>query len=212
MAQARDRWGRVTGGWSGWRRLGVAAALMATVLAAPAAERAIEKTVLVPASLDAVWAAWTTREGIVGFFAPDAVVEPRPGGAFHIHIDPGAPAGMKGADTMRFMAVQPQRMLSFDWNAPPSLPQAREQRTLVILRFEAVEPSRTRLTLHHVGWGDGGEWDRAYAYFERAWGGVLGNLVKRFETGPLDWKPWLAQLEAARERARAAAAGASAPR
>ncbi len=193
-----------------------AAAAVAVTLAGAgaAAERAIEKTVVVPAPLDAVWAAWTTREGITSFFAPDAVVDARPGGAFHVHIDPGAPPGLKGADTMRFMAVQPQRMLSFDWNAPPSLPQAREQRTLVILRFEALEPARTRLALHHVGWGDGGEWDRAYTYFDRAWGGVLASLVKRFETGPVDWKPWLAQLEAARERARAAAAAAaaSAPR
>ena len=31
---------------------------------------------------------------------------------------------------MRYMALQPKKMLSFDWNAPPHLPEARAQRTL----------------------------------------------------------------------------------
>ena len=53
-----------------------------------AAERAIDKEVVVNATLDQAWDAWTTREGIASFFAPDAEVEPRVGGAFHIHIDP----------------------------------------------------------------------------------------------------------------------------
>jgi hypothetical protein len=85
-------------------------------------------------------------------------------------------------------------MLSFDWNAPPHLPEARAQRTFVVLRFEPLGERSTRIRLHHTGWGDGGEWDKAHDYFERAWGGVLGNLKKRFETGPVDWTAWLEQL------------------
>jgi uncharacterized protein YndB with AHSA1/START domain len=176
----------------------------AAVLPARAAERAIHKSVEVAASLDDAWAAWTTREGIVSFFAPDARVEPRVGGAFSIHFDPGAPAGSKGADDMRFLALQPQQMLSFEWNAPPFLPEARNQRTFVIVRFEPLGEKSTRVTLHHTGWGNGGEWDKAYAYFDRAWGNVLAKLKQRFERGPQDWKPWLEQLQRARQPAPAA--------
>lgn len=159
-----------------------------------AAERAIDKIIEIPATLEQAWDAWTTREGITSFFAPDAEIDARVGGAFHIHIDPTAPPGSKGADDMRFMALQPRKMLSFDWNAPPSLPEARAQRTFVVIRFEPISDKSTRVTLHHTGWGEGGEWDRAHAYFDRAWGNVLGNLKKRFEQGPQDWKPWLEQL------------------
>lgn len=169
--------------------------------AALAAERAIDRQVVIAASVDQAWEAWTTREGIVSFFAPDAVIEPRVGGAFHIHIDPTAPPGMKGADDMRFLALQPKRMISFDWNAPPNLPQARAQRTFVIVRFEPVSERETRVSLHHTGWGDGGEWDQAFAYFDRAWGNVLANLKKRFDSGPIDWTEWLAQLRKWREQA-----------
>ncbi len=174
--------------------------------AAHAAERAIDKTIDVNASVDDVWDAWTTRTGIVSFFAPDAKIEPRVGGAFEIYINPEAPPGSKGADDMRFMALQPKQMLSFTWNAPPHLPEARAQRTFVVLRFQPIGDKQTRVTLHHVGWGDGGEWDLAYAYFDKAWGGVLANLKKRFDQGPQDWTEWLLQLRKYREEAAAKAA------
>jgi len=172
-------------------------------LPVPAAERAIDKEIVVNATLDQAWESWTTREGIVAFFAPDARIEPRVGGAFQVYMDPGAPPGQKGADDMRYLALQPKKMISFDWNAPPFLPEARAQRTFVVVRFEPVTDKTTRITLHHTGWGEGGEWDKAYAYLDRAWGGVLGNLKKRFDNGPQDWTEWLKQLERLRQPAAA---------
>jgi hypothetical protein len=42
--------------------------------------------------------------------------------------------------------------------------------------------------LRHDGWGEGGEWDTAFAYFSRAWTDVvLPRLKHRFEQGPMDW-------------------------
>ena len=196
--------------WNCIRLVAGLVAAAAVACPAAAAEKAIEKEIVVPATLDEAWAAWTTREGIVSFFAPDAEIEPRVGGAFHIHMDPSAAPGMKGADDMRYMALQPKKMVSFDWNAPPSLPEARAQRTFVVVRFEPMGEKETRVSIHHLGWGSGGQWDDTYAYFDKAWPRVLANLRKRFESGPMDWAPWLAQLKAYKEKA-AAEAAASAP-
>jgi uncharacterized protein YndB with AHSA1/START domain len=184
-------------------------AMIAVALLAPAAgnaaERSIDKQIEVAASVDQVWDAWTTRDGIRSFFAPDAEVDARVGGAFHIHMDPLAAPGARGADDMRFLALQPKRMLSFDWNAPPHLAQARAQRTFVVVRLEPLGDQLTRITLHHTGWGDGGEWDQAYAYFDKAWPRVLGNLKQRFDSGrPYDWTEWMKQLEAMHKPAPAA--------
>src|SRR5690349_4519912 len=96
-----------------------------------AAERAIDQEVVVAAKVDAVYRAWTTTEGIKTFFAPDAKVELAVDGPFEVYINPYAPPGMKGADNMRVIGFQQDRMLSFTWNAPPSLPEARKQRTVV---------------------------------------------------------------------------------
>ena len=176
---------------------------------AQAAERSLDKEVIINATVDQAWASWTTREGITGFFSPDAEIDARVGGAFHIFMDPMGEPGMKGADEMRFMALQPRKMLSFDWNAPPSLPEVRGQRTFVVVRLEPMDGQHTKVTLYHTGWGDGGQWDKTYAYFDKAWGTVLGNLKKRYETGPVDWTDWLANLK--KYHAAASAAAASAP-
>ena len=88
----------------------IAMLLCLSALHVGAVERVIAKEVVVNATLDQAWAAWITREGIVSFFAPDAEIDARVGGAFHIHIDPGGAPGLKGADEMRYMALQPKKM------------------------------------------------------------------------------------------------------
>lgn len=183
-----------------------ALALASLCLAAAGEDRILVKSVTVQAPVEAVWAAWTTSEGIRTFFAPDARVEARPGGPFEIYINPYAKPGLKGADGMVVLAVQDKRLLSFTWNAPPSLPEVRGQRTSVAIRFEPAGDAATRVRLAHSGWGDGGQWDQAYDYFDKAWGGVLANLQKRFAEGPIDWTAWLARMKAFQDAEDARAA------
>ena len=165
------------------------------------AERAIVERITVKAGIDEVWRAWTTTEGITSFFAPAANIALRPGGAYEVFMLPNAPVGARGADGMMLLAVQDKKMISFTWNAPPSLPEARKQRTVVIVRFQPRGELLTEVTLSHLGWGEvdsnnkADEWGKAYDYFTRAWPNVLKNLQKRFETGPIDWKPWLESLQ-----------------
>ena len=170
------------------------------VTTALADERRISKEAVVKAAPDAVWKAWTTNEGVQSFFAPEAVVEARPDGPFFIHFNPYAKPGGKGADDMRVLAVQEGRMLSFTWNAPPQFPEIRGQRTYVTVRFFPEGDGQTKVTLVHGGWGDGGQWDQVYTYFDGAWGRVLANLQKRFVDGPIDWAPFVARLKAEAEK------------
>jgi uncharacterized protein YndB with AHSA1/START domain len=174
------------------------ALISATIVASglsQAGEPTISLSVTVKAPVSAVWKAWTSNEGLVSFFAPEADVDARPDGAFHIYMDPYGQPGMKGADTMQVLAVEPEKLLSFTWNAPPHLPEARAQRTVVILRFSPAGDD-TEVALSHLGWGSAGEWPKARAYFEKAWPNVLKNLQIRFETGkPYDWTAWREQLK-----------------
>ncbi len=152
------------------------------------AERAIVGEALVPASIEAVWEAWTTERGAETFFAPKCNIDLRPGGAYEMLFDLEAEPGDRGGEGMIVLAVQPAKMLSFTWNAPPDMPSVRGQMTHVSVRFEGLEPGRTRVTLRHDGWGEGEEWDAAYAYFQRAWNEVvLPRLTRRFAEGPVDW-------------------------
>lgn len=170
-------------------------------------DRRIVKQVVVKASLEDAWKAWTTSEGIVSFFAPEAKVEPRPGGAFHVHFNPYARPGLKGADDMTVMAVQEKRLFSFTWNSPPYIPEVREQRTSVQVRFRPLGEKETEVRLVHGGWGEGGAWDKSYEHFDRAWGNVLANLQKRFAEGPVDWSAWLKRMRETQDAENAKAAG-----
>ena len=190
------------------------AMLMAAMLGnlAHAQERAIDAKITVKAGVDDVWKAWTTTDGIKTFFAPDAKVELRVDGPFQIYINPLATAGMKGADDMRIIGFQDKKMLSFTWNAPPSLPEARKQRSVVIVRFASRGDDLTDVSIHHIGWGEGGEWDKAFDYFSKSWPSVLKNLKKRFDDGPIDWKPWLEQLRAAQKAYETCCSGKTPPK
>jgi uncharacterized protein YndB with AHSA1/START domain len=167
---------------------GAALALCVTGRAA-AEDRILRAELAVEAPVAEVWRAWTTREGIQGFFAPDGRVDPRVDGLYEIYFNPGGAPGQRGADGMRILAFEPPHRLAFTWNAPADFPHARAQRTVVNLDLQPIGPVRTRLVFTHLGWGQGQEWDDAYDYFDQAWRVVvLPRLLYRFRSGPVDWK------------------------
>lgn len=146
----------------------------------------IEQSLVIPAPVDAVWARWTTESGLVQFFARAVNLRLEVGGEFEMFFFPDNPPGLRGAEGTRIMALEPPRRLAFDWDAPPPWPEQRSQRTMVEVRLVAV-PEGTRVTLRHVGWGDGPEWQAVRDYFDPAWLKILKRLRYSFVTGPIDW-------------------------
>jgi uncharacterized protein YndB with AHSA1/START domain len=163
--------------------------LGATQVAPQSTERAVTAETTVNASVAEVWKVWTTEEGIKSFFAPGCKIDLRVSGAYEMHFAPDAPVGQRGGDGNVILAIQPLKMLSFTWNAPPSLPNVRQQHTSVVLRFKDLGNNTTKITLAETGWGEGEEWDKAFEYFSHAWQDVVFKRLKyRFENGPVDWK------------------------
>jgi uncharacterized protein YndB with AHSA1/START domain len=153
----------------------------------PAGARAVRYRVDVPAAITDVWAAWTEPARIREWFARGAEVELEPLGRFEILFAPDAPAGARGAEGNLVLAVQAPELFAFTWDAPPHLPEARRQRTSVVVRLEPIAPDETRVWFEQTGWGRGGQWDEAFAYFTGAWKSVLARLRRRFVAGPTDW-------------------------
>ena len=144
-------------------------------------------TIRLPSGPLEVWDAWTTETGIRGFFAPDCRVDIRPDGPYEILFNPDAPPGERGAEGMRVLAVERPGFLSFTWNAPPSIPSIRAQRTWVEIRIAGTE-SGCQLTLTNGGYGDGADWAAARDYFRRAWGEVVLPRLELYLTGgPVVW-------------------------
>lgn len=134
-----------------------------------------------------VWTHLATAEGWRKFLNVEARIELHPEGPFEVYFQPDAPAGQRGAEDCRVLSFVPGELLSFTWNAPPKYAHARQQRTWVVVRLEALAPQRTRVRLDHLGFremaaahpGYREEWQSVRAYFHAAWDRVLAALKQQ---------------------------------
>lgn len=141
-----------------------------------AAVRSLVKEATVNAVPAEVWAAWSSDEGVASWWGPAATnIDLRIGGRFEILFSLEAPEGERGSEGCRILSYVPGESLAFTWNAPPHLP-LRSANTWVVLTFAAVNSGKTAVHLVHTGFLDGPDWDDYMAYFDNAWGYVLGLL------------------------------------
>ncbi len=154
----------------------------------PPAPAPLKASVAVQATPAQVWEALTTVEGVAGFFAPRARIDPRPGGAYEMLFMLDAAPGSQGGEGCTFIRLEAPRRLAFTWNFPPHLASLRTAHTLMLVSLRpAAKPGVTQVAVEQRGWRHGPGWAEGRAYFERAWGLVLQRLQRRFEQGPIDW-------------------------
>ncbi|MEE2525650.1 SRPBCC domain-containing protein [Hyphobacterium sp. HN65] len=151
------------------------AAFASLPFAAAATDRIIVASVEVEASPGTIWDMWTTEDGL-SFFAPASNIDLRPGGAYEVYFLPDAPEGQRGSEGTTILGFQENRMLTITWALPPYMPDVRPYLTPLTIEIIPVSDTTTSVTITHTGWGEGGEWDDAYAYFQRNWPLVLSAM------------------------------------
>jgi len=144
-------------------------------------EKALVFEVEVPASIEDVWTAFTTSEGLSTWLTPGAVVELRKDGEWTAHF----PGGATGGGTI--IDFTPRTRLVMSAKAPPMFPHVAAERTTATWTFEPVGDKVTRVKLRQTGWKHGEEWDKAYDYLAVGNAQLLDILRRRFESGPIDW-------------------------
>ena len=86
--------------------------------------------------------------------------------------------------SMMALESSENRMFSFSWNSPPSIPAVRPHMTLVTITFTPGDSGGTGIVFRNVGYGPGEDWQKARDYFVRAWGEiVLPRYREYLETG-----------------------------
>ena len=152
-------------------------------------EKLIRLAIKINSPIDSVWSRISTKKGMEKFFAPECIFQPEVMSLFEVHFNPMAPVGQKGAENNRILAIQDKQMISFTWDAPPTFPEIRKNRTIVAIRLYKSRENETLVALTQAGWGQGKDWDAVLKYFEQAWGGfVLPNLKYSLEVKPVDWR------------------------
>jgi uncharacterized protein YndB with AHSA1/START domain len=143
-------------------------------------DRILVIELLIPASVPDVWNAFSTRDGLVTWLAPDATVDLRPGGDWLAQF----PGTTGGGSIVSFV---PQHELVISALAPEKFPTVRATRTRAVFTIEP-RGNATLVRLTQTGWQDGPEWDAAYEYLASGNGQLLATLHRRFVSGPIDWQ------------------------
>lgn len=145
-------------------------------------QRSIALSVRVNASPGAVFSLWTTAEGTRRFFADEANIVLAVGEPYEIYFNPGAEPGLKGSEGSKVISFEAGKSLSFTWNAPPSLMHHRRSGFLSRVHLSFLpDKGGTLVHLINEGYPDEKEYDDVYAYFHRAWRGVLDDLEKALQ-------------------------------
>jgi uncharacterized protein YndB with AHSA1/START domain len=159
-------------------RIRAAGPVTVTKVASP--EKALCFEVTVPGSLDQVWAAFTTNDGLASWLWRDVRVDARPGGEW-LAILPGSTGGGT------IVSLAPKTQIVISALAPERFPTVRRERTRAAFSFAAVTADSTTVTLAQTGWKTGDEWDAAYEYLARGNVELLTQLYQRFAFGPIAW-------------------------
>lgn len=143
--------------------------------------KALRFEAIVPASVDDVWTAFATSEGLATWLWRDVRVDARPGGDWLVLY----PGGKTGGGTI--VSITPKQQIVISALAPEQFPVVRATRTRATFEFSPVSATSTKVTLVQTGWQSGAEWDAAYAYLADGNAQLLTQLHKRFVSGPVKW-------------------------
>ncbi len=148
-----------------------------------ASERILRTEAVVHAPVSDVWNAFTTKEGLQAWMVPVAEVDLRLGGTLKTNYNPQAKIGDPGTIVHHILSYEPERMLSTRFDAPETAPAEAKlaaPKAWVVYRFEPLSEEETRVTVTMMGWGEGEDWDRSYAFFQKGNAWEMEKLVQRF--------------------------------
>ncbi len=155
----------------------------------PSGERVLRHEIVVDASLEDVWKALTTPEGLESFMAPVVRVELKTGGRFDSNYRAGSTPDDPNSIHNTVLCYVPLEMFAIKVNLTARFPaEARDAGTLFsVLTLKYLGNHRVQVTESMGGWGEGKEWDDTYDHFDWGNGYTLGQLFRRFKEGPRQW-------------------------
>ena len=130
--------------------------------------------VTVPLPIHMIFNAMTQPGGLVGWLCEDAHVDPRVGGEVRLRFGGETPFETHGPVTHFTQDVD----FGFEWRAPPTYAHIMNEPapvTRVYFRL-ADSPEGIDVTLEHIGWASGEEWEAARSWHFHLWDEKMTQL------------------------------------
>ena len=154
----------------------------AIVLSAASVEPVVTESI-VNAPIEAVWNAFTTRQGLESWMVAKTEIELKVGGLWRTSYSKASTLDDDAAIHHMILAYDPGRMLSFRTvRFPKGFPFPNAiLKTWNVVYFEPVGDGQTKVTTRMLGYTDDEESQRMRTFFERGNRETMDNLIKRFE-------------------------------
>jgi uncharacterized protein YndB with AHSA1/START domain len=160
----------------------IASLIAVALLAAPAEPVVTEVVVNGPA--EAVWKAWTTKTGLESWLVGKTEIDLKVGGVWLTNYSKESNLRDDSTIHQEILAFDPGRMLAFrTTKTPANFPFPIITQTWTVLYFEPAGPGKTRVLARMHGYGEGEQFARMRAFFERGNKSELDKLAKFFENG-----------------------------
>jgi uncharacterized protein YndB with AHSA1/START domain len=152
----------------------------------PDGARTLQQSIIIDAPVAILWKAFTDPTEFKRWNSPVAAIDMRVGGSMEVSYNPKASLGDPDNIRHRLITFLPERLIVFqNVQAPHALPNAdRFQRTVSVIQYEALGPTRTKVTLSCTGWANDPASVQLYHFFETENPEVLETWKHLYETRP----------------------------
>jgi uncharacterized protein YndB with AHSA1/START domain len=154
-------------------------------------QRVLRHEVVVSATPEQAYQAFSTAEGWRTWAVPFAVMAPSfgVGAVLETSYNPAATPGDNRNIKNKILAYIPERMLAFQTvQAPTGFKRAELLPSIfTVAEFEPNADGSTRIRLSMLGYARGEAYDELYAFFSRGNAWSMTKLKQRFEVGPVNW-------------------------
>jgi uncharacterized protein YndB with AHSA1/START domain len=137
---------------------------------------------IVDAPREAVWAALTTKEGLESWNVAHAEVDFKVGGKMLTHYDAAGKIGDPNTIENIIICFDPNRFYSIKVGKPPERFPFKEaiKRVWTVIYLDEVAPSRTRVRVVGLGYGDDEESKKLKAFFDQGNSYTVKKLQEKF--------------------------------
>ena len=156
-----------------------------------AGERILRHEVIVNATLEEVWDAWTTSEGLKTWMAPVVYVDLGVSGKWESSYNLDARIGDAGNIHNEIISYLPMEMISIKIvSVPTGFPfDVEKAKSLwTVIQLQDLGNKQVKVTITMLGYKKGEEYDDLHTMFDEGNSYTLAELYRRFEEGPRKWK------------------------
>lgn len=141
---------------------------------------------IMEASVDDVWRAWATSDGLRSWLAPHAEIDLRVGGLMRTNYSAQGALGDPQTIENTVLSFEPRRMISIKVaKAPAGFPFPNAIRQMwTIIYFEAAGPGRTNVREVSLGFEADEESQKMRAFFDQGNAATLKQLQRHFTKAP----------------------------